>query len=430
MTSSSFGEDREATWVYAHELSPVKHEIGTPINTTVRPVPEIVSSLDTAWILGYWWGNGHINLNQGSITLSIPDTKPEVLQRARGYVEGRGHATQKPGCVQFTWTNRRLAELLNEWKHEGWSQKAPPVWAEEAPLDWQLELAKGYFEADGNTGDTKPGLIIVSVSLDGLLGLRRILTRLGVPSSIRKGSSPALRSVIQGREVSAQEQYSIRFISDLFGYETTHARTLHPYIEDGWLWSRVDTVNPWEGDVYPITTDTHQYVTPFGLSHNCDNTLSAALGERGSPTLKFKHSKNSGYRRAEARHALAIIDATGAGFEHTVRRLTGARVSDLQFREVLNVLVPIGDDASKQAKTMGTNKRNALTTMWVSDERVAPWTGTAFGVVQAFNTWEQHERPTRGGTQRAERNMLNALNGNVDKFDAEVVAALHGLQLV
>lgn len=162
----------------------------------------------------------------------------------------------------------------------------------------------------------------------------------------------------------------------------------------------------------------------------CDNTLRAALGERGSPTLKFKHSKNSGFRRGEARQALAIIDSTGEEFEKTVRRLTGAKVSDLQFREVLNVLVPVGDDASKQAKTMGTNKRNALTTMWVSDERVAPWTGTAFGVVQAFNTWEQHERPTRGGTQRAERNMLDALNGNVDKFDAEVLAALHGLQLV
>lgn len=161
----------------------------------------------------------------------------------------------------------------------------------------------------------------------------------------------------------------------------------------------------------------------------CDNTLSAALSEGGT-TLKFKHTKGSPTRIAQTRDALAIIESTSKQFEAAVRTLTSAKISHVQFKEVLNVLVPVDEDSSPLAQNAARGKQNALTSMLYTDPRVEPWADNAFGVLQLFNTWEQHERPVRGAKLRVERNMFDSLSGKVEKTDADVLAALHGLQLV
>jgi phage/plasmid-like protein (TIGR03299 family) len=161
----------------------------------------------------------------------------------------------------------------------------------------------------------------------------------------------------------------------------------------------------------------------------CDNTLSAALTEEGT-TLKFKHTANSGYKVAQTRDALKIIESTSKNFEAAVRQLTSAKIGNLQFKEVLSVLVPVDEESSPLAQNAAHNKRNALTSMLHTDPRVAPWKDNAFGVLQLFNTWDQHERPVRGETQRVERNMFDTLSGKVEKTDAGVLEALHGLQLI
>ena len=48
--------------------------------------------------------------------------------------------------------------------------------------------------------------------------------------------------------------------------------------------------------------------------------------------------------------------------------------------------------------------------------RVAPWAGTAHGVLQAVNTYEHHEGTVRGAT-RAERNMLRTVTGDFAALD-------------
>jgi hypothetical protein len=55
--------------------------------------------------------------------------------------------------------------------------------------------------------------------------------------------------------------------------------------------------------------------------------------------------------------------------------------------------------------------------------RVSPWKGTAFGVVQMVNTYDQHLSIVRGA-ERAERNQLNFITGKVDTLDASVLTTL------
>lgn len=157
----------------------------------------------------------------------------------------------------------------------------------------------------------------------------------------------------------------------------------------------------------------------------CDNTHSIAMSERGQ-TVKFRHSKNSMTRIADARSALNIVEQMADDFAAQVTALTSQVVTDKQWSEILDKLVPNTPD-SKRGQAFANTKREQLTELYRNDERCSPWNGTAFGVVQTFSTWSEHVQATKGDTIRAERNMMNALNGTAE---AQSIATLTALGLV
>jgi len=52
------------------------------------------------------------------------------------------------------------------------------------------------------------------------------------------------------------------------------------------------------------------------------------------------------------------------------------------------------------------------------DPRVAPWSGTAHGVLQAVSTYDQHQATVRGSS-RAERNNLKTITGEFGRLDRQ-----------
>ena len=120
----------------------------------------------------------------------------------------------------------------------------------------------------------------------------------------------------------------------------------------------------------------------------CDNTLAMALAENG-PRYKARHTKNSKIRLGDIREALGLKIAT-SGEE----------------------LVQFIDEA-----------------LWTSDERCAPWNGSALGVFQVFNTYRLH---IAGGAtdkeneseKRFDRNMANLLSGASLQSDKEILDAI------
>lgn len=160
----------------------------------------------------------------------------------------------------------------------------------------------------------------------------------------------------------------------------------------------------------------------------CDNTRDAALGEDGQQ-YKVKHSKYSNLKITNARDALAVVHTMADDFADEVARLTAWKVSDEDFRRVLDVMVPVpeGEDASKRGITMAEGKRAELIQMYHNDQRVAPWNGTAFGVIQAYNTWNHHNATVKKGVSRVVRNMENVVTGKLGTYDAKVFEALADL---
>jgi phage/plasmid-like protein (TIGR03299 family) len=155
----------------------------------------------------------------------------------------------------------------------------------------------------------------------------------------------------------------------------------------------------------------------------CDNTLSAARREEGSAIVKVRHSSESLNRIGEVRDALQIVYTIADDFAAEVAALCATTVTGPQWDAFVGEWAkPAGD--SKLAVTMGLNKAEALRGLYAHDERVAPWAGTAFGVLQAVNTWQHHVQTVFKGTSRSGRNMERVVTGKIDAMDAATIGML------
>jgi phage/plasmid-like protein (TIGR03299 family) len=159
----------------------------------------------------------------------------------------------------------------------------------------------------------------------------------------------------------------------------------------------------------------------------CDNTLSAAMSENGE-RIKVRHSRYSHLKLQDAREALSLVYTTAGDFEAHAEKLTNITISDGDIAAFLSEVAPLVDEKGQPKEgrglTMAQNKQAALRTMYETDERVTPWAGTAFGVLQLMNTYEHHGKGIRKGNTRAARNMLRAITGGVDKLDSSTIEML------
>jgi phage/plasmid-like protein (TIGR03299 family) len=154
----------------------------------------------------------------------------------------------------------------------------------------------------------------------------------------------------------------------------------------------------------------------------CDNTRELALSEAGQE-YKIRHSRYSRAQLAPARQALQMVHTLGDEFAAEVAQLCATEVTTRQWERFLDAQVPridgnTGLALTGRALTMAEQKRQTLQGMYRTDPRVAPWAGTAHGVLQAVNTYESHEGVVRGGS-RAERNSLKTITGDFGRLDRE-----------
>jgi len=153
----------------------------------------------------------------------------------------------------------------------------------------------------------------------------------------------------------------------------------------------------------------------------CDNTLSVALGSFAS-SVKVRHSSKSLGRLGDVRDALQLVIGAGDAFGAQVRELIAQPVSESRFERFLTAWTASPTD-SKRAQTLAEGKRDALRGLWRLDGRVAPWRGTAWGVVAAVNTYTQHEAPIRGA-DRVTRNAEFMVHGRYNTLDAGTLELL------
>jgi phage/plasmid-like protein (TIGR03299 family) len=165
----------------------------------------------------------------------------------------------------------------------------------------------------------------------------------------------------------------------------------------------------------------------------CDNTRERALNSVGL-SYKVKHTKGSKFKLKDAVTALRLLEQNGEAFAAEIATLCEYGVTDQQFDAFLSKLVPMPDvsthdinkrDYSTRSATIAANKRERLNELYRQDGRVAPWAGTAFGIVQMVNTYNLHEATQRNvKDHRAARNMENVLSGKIADQDNDALALL------
>ena len=153
----------------------------------------------------------------------------------------------------------------------------------------------------------------------------------------------------------------------------------------------------------------------------CDNTMAAGLAETGE-RIKVKHTRYSGFKLDGARAALNLMSSIEDDFRAEVTELCSTTVTDRQWSAFLDAYSPIPVETGR-GRTQALNRQDALRRLWSKDARVEPWNGTAWGVVQAVNTYVHHEQTVRGA-ERQERNMLRAVSGKVDELDGGTLGML------
>lgn len=159
----------------------------------------------------------------------------------------------------------------------------------------------------------------------------------------------------------------------------------------------------------------------------CDNTREQALAESGQ-AYKVKHSRFSRVKLMEAREGLAIVHSMTDEYKREISQLCSMKVSPKQWQTFIDTYASrnhhvTGKQLTGRSLTMVDKKRDSLKRLYAHDERVAPWAGTAWGVMAAVNTWEHHEKTVRGA-ERAERNMLRTVTGDFGKTDRDVLEHL------
>ena len=118
-----------------------------------------------------------------------------------------------------------------------------------------------------------------------------------------------------------------------------------------------------------------------------------------------------------------MVHTIAEEFAAEVARLCAIPVSDEQWQRFLAAHVSLlasktGVPGKGRVRTLAERKRDSLERLYRYDERVAPWAGTAHGVLQAVNTYEHHESTVRGAS-RPERNMLRTVTGDFGKLDRD-----------
>lgn len=187
----------------------------------------------------------------------------------------------------------------------------------------------------------------------------------------------------------------------------------------------------------------------------CDNTLDYQLvkaGDKGKFVLK--HTKNSVARIKDAAEALGLLTEQADEMDKALSELVKVEVPEKLFLKWLDKMVPVPEikqtvkeitsiqgekiqvaKVNTNSQTHALNRRDKLVEMWDRDPRVAPWKNTKLGILQLWNTFNQHERTFKASSQfegnrlaaKVESNQIKTLGGDFYKEDAKAITAIDSL---
>ena len=166
----------------------------------------------------------------------------------------------------------------------------------------------------------------------------------------------------------------------------------------------------------------------FNRILKCDNMFTALKAEARNANRQFKIKHTSQSMSVDTisgvRQALSILDQSATNMTDYVHELIAIKLTRTNWLDVLEIIEPPAPEGASKAKVTKTeNRREAIDAVYSSDPMSMDWMGTAFGAVQAFNTYRHHYEPVRS-VSRLERVYDKAIRGEFIDSDSLMLSAV------
>lgn len=171
----------------------------------------------------------------------------------------------------------------------------------------------------------------------------------------------------------------------------------------GWLLAELPGVIQVKGDPsairkFVLLTSAHDgssscIIANVATRVVCQNTLGAALGERGGFRVSIRHTKNAGFRLDSAAAAFRTMSQRMERFGELANQMAKVRLSAMQFERAVAAAIPIDNDGDHPKLEA---QRQELRAMRETFAGASPEIrGTAWGDFQAVTEWLDWHKPVR-----------------------------------
>lgn len=289
---------------------------------------------------------------------------------------------------------------------------------EVAGLDWQVRMEPMHVSVPVLTPDG------VGSREDTVPGVRAVL----------RDSDDAILGVVGSRYHPIQNGEMFSLLDTLVDsgdakYETAGSLAGGRVV---WMLARMDRVLSVDGDdvtPYLVATTSHDGRSALTIATTpvrvvCMNTLRWGL-QQAKSKWTTRHTASATRRVQEAREALGIVHTAYDAFEVEAQALIAQEVTNLDFRRIVNALVPVDTTSmSDRQVEFRIDRQSQLRDLYSPDRpTIGPYYGTGWGVLNAVNEWDLWSRPVRG--DRMERHAAETIGSGFGMTDhaAKVLAA-------
>jgi phage/plasmid-like protein (TIGR03299 family) len=159
----------------------------------------------------------------------------------------------------------------------------------------------------------------------------------------------------------------------------------------------------------------------------CDNTFFAAV-RAALQRIRIRHTVNSISRLDDVAEALGVMTAEQRAAASLIDMLANTPVNGRETERFF--IARFGEEPADAGskKTRWVKRNGEFMNMLATDEKVAPFAGTAFGLVQADSTYRHHKPANRTSAMPGiplARNMYSAVRGDTWDDDAAALAAVN-----
>lgn len=269
-----------------------------------------IDNSDFWWFIGMWLGDGWLGKYKNSYSISLCFNKTEYfyLEKSKAIIEKfferNPSIIEKESTYDITFNSKELYLFILKNFGQYSCGKKVEEWVKYIPMEYKIELIRGYFNSDGcwikinKNKNINSRISFVGISLELLESFQDILFSLGIISSLSKLRN-AKKQIIKGRVVNSKKCFNLCLanfdslkligllnpnkeiedlklnqhdVSDFYNKNKRTISSCHFSDDENYIYFKIKEINKskFTGKVYNFECNTHTFMCHHITTHNCD----------------------------------------------------------------------------------------------------------------------------------------------------------------